>query len=170
MTGGPASAARLIALAVAALLLLAGCGEDDDGDDSTTTTTTATADSAGFVDDANALCATAEEQAVEIDPPGNPAQTADYASRSHKILVDLRGGLGELEPPADQSEAFDQYLSSLDDDASAMEALGAAAESGDQAQIQMIFNTQINEESGQLAAKLGLDSCAAASNAIAKTP
>jgi hypothetical protein len=160
----PRAIPHLFAATLAAIALIAAsCGDDDDD--------TTKADSADFTERADALCRTAETEAVKIDPPGNPAQTADYASRSHAILVELRDGLAGLEPPADLSDSYERYLSSLDDDVSAMEALGAAAESGDQAEIQRIFNTEINEDSGQIAVNdLGLEGCGAAANAIAKTP
>jgi hypothetical protein len=160
----PTTAVRsLLALVIAAAALAGfGCGDDDENGQLS---------AADFRQRAEALCRTAEQRAIEIEPPGNPAQAAKYADGMHDVLVELRDGVGDLQPPDELREPYERYLDALDEDISTMEALGAAAEGGDQAQIQRIFNTEIDEQAGQLAVEeLDLPSCGGAANAIAKTP
>jgi hypothetical protein len=144
----------------AALAFIPGCGDDDEE-----------GSEAPFTERASALCTEASEKAVEIEPPGNAVQTAEYAAGMHGVLVELRRGLGDLQPPDELRDSYQNYLDALDEDISTMEGLGAAAESGDQPRIQEIFRTEVDEDAGQIAVnELGLESCGGAANAIAKTP
>jgi hypothetical protein len=153
----------LVAAATASLALGAfGCGDDDDSGALSETE---------FREQAGGRCETAEQQAVGVQPPGNPAQTARYAAAMRQVLVELRDGMAGLEPPSDLRDPLDRYVTALNEDVAAMEVLEAAAEAGDQARIQRIFSTQIDEDAGQLAVdELGLEACGGAANAVAKTP
>ena len=146
---------RLAALAaVAAALTLGACGDDDEA------TTTEAGSSEAWTVDAEAICAAASEEAIALPLPGSRKQVAADAEARAEILPTVIGELEALDLPEDvDEELVGDYLAELEADAEQLRATAAGEGS-----------RSLDESSGQIASRLGLDECAALANAIARTP
>jgi hypothetical protein len=146
--------ARVVALAaLAAVALAAGCGGGGDGGDRLT--------AEEFVEQADAICADANEQ---LDALGEPETIEDFAGMAGEALAiseQSLESLRELNPPEELATQFDRALELLQQQNDLGQDLVAAAEDGDQAQIEALLaeGEPLDEEADQIAADLGLTEC-----------
>lgn len=157
--GSRAIAAVTTALAIA---LLAGCGDDEDAE-------TVTAISAGdFVPLAEEFCTDGTEEATALPLPANAGAVAKDADARAEIVATVRDGLLTLgEPEGVDGESRTAYLVELETDIQQLGEIAAAARTGESYEE---LNATFDESAGAVAATIGLDACAAFSNAIARTP
>ena len=145
---------RKLVVAIVALTLaggIAACGGDEEED---------------FATQANAICTEGAEVAREINLElGLESATEDVIEFNERLLEARQAGLTDLEalePPADLSDAYDEYLAAREDLVSATEENIAALEDDDTAAIEAA-DAAVEEAVGAMesaGAELDLDACA----------
>jgi hypothetical protein len=139
---------------VVALAMLAGCGGDDNGGGERLSR-------AQFVAQADAICRRYEARLDALGQPMNVAELRSFADKALPIAREGREELGELNPPEDLEETYDDWLEHGDHAIEIVERLRDAAEDGDQAEIQEIARDaeETDRESNRLASELRFKQC-----------
>ena len=150
----------------AVAVAIAGCGGDDD---TTTDSGASGATGAGgtaltedeFVDQANAICADANEQVAALDPPTGDVQgLGDYAQEVVDISEPLIEQMDALVPPEDLQADFDAYVESVRDQSDLAQQLAEAADAGDSQEVQSLAQQLQETDNDPQAEALGLTECA----------
>lgn len=147
--------ARLGAVvALAAVALAAGCGGGGDGGGDRLT-------AEEFVQQADAICADANQQIDELGEPQSMEELATMAAEAVSISEQSVAALQELVPPEEFQERFDRALELLDQQLELARQLQTAAENGDEAQVQSIADEgePLDAEADDIAEELGLTEC-----------
>lgn len=155
---------RLLAatLLAVALIVASGCGDDSEGDPG------APLSADEWRDRADQFCSDAYQEATALPLPGSIKEVAPDAAARADIVGNVRDGLLTLgQPDGISSEDVSAYVDDLNADIDQLGQISAAAEDGS---LTPDLVAQLDESSGQLAAGLGLDTCASLSQAIARTP
>ena len=148
--------AVLAVLATATTFALAACGSDDedDGDD--------------FVSEADAVCIDQASQlrdlALEREGPPLDAKTAAAAYEENvPVLEQSQADLEAIEPPSDQSDNWDEYLSLRQERIDMSQQVIDAVASGDTEAADEIAPkiSPIVDEYEGIAEEMGLQACAA---------
>ena len=147
---------KLIAVAGTLLLVAlfaAACGGEDEpeGED--------------FATQANSICAEATSQVGEINLEGFEQTEQDSIDRGERVLPIREQSLADLEalePPAEDAEAYDEFLAHRADQIEATETQLVALEKGDQKAIDQTNaeNSAAVEGAEAAAAEAGLSECA----------
>ena len=153
---------RLAAASLAALALLAaGCGDDGGS------TSPGPLGADDWRDRVEQYCSDAYQEATALPLPGHVSQVAEDASARAEILATVRDGVLTLgQPDGIDSGDVSAYVDALNAD---IEQLGQIADAADDGTINPEA-AQLDEAAGQAAGAIGLDNCAALSQAIARTP
>lgn len=152
----------VLPLIVAAGIGIAACGDDDNGGDGGGEN-----DSADFTAQADAVCVDAAREIADVflaleAPPLDEKTTVaayrDILPVQELALVDLQ----ELEPPADLSADYEQYLSLRQQGIDARQEAVDASEQGDSKGFEAAAAEigRLVEELEKAAEELGLDACA----------
>lgn len=145
-------------IALAAVALAAGCGGGGDGG----------GDGGGerltaeeFVQQADAICADANEQIDELGEPQSMEELATMAAEAVSISEQSLDALNELVPPEEFQARFDRALELLDQQAALARTLVTAAENGDAEEVQAIADKgePLDTEADGIAEELGLTEC-----------
>lgn len=158
---GPATR-RFLAAALAILAVaLSACGDDESSDAGGPLS----ADE--WSERVQGFCSDGYQEATALPLPESVQQLeADAASRA-EILANVRDSILTLgQPDGISSEEVGGYVDELNADIDQLAQIASAAEAGDPD----AGTTQLDESAGQAASELGLDDCAALSQAIARTP
>lgn len=148
---------RRLALVLPLLLALPACGSDDDG-------------RAAYVEQAEAVCASANEELAALGEPTSIAELPDYTAAVVDLLERTVQEVSALEPPEeDREELTAKVLDPFTDDLVTAEAYAAdvrtAAESGDSpgllALVQNVPNTTADLA---FMREYGLTECASAAD------
>jgi hypothetical protein len=145
----------LAAAALAVVSIAAGCGgggENGGGDLLT---------SEEFVQQADGLCADANQQIGALSEPQNVQELATYAAEALSISEQTLDALGELSPPEDLQAQYDRALELLDEQNAIGRQIVDAAEEGDTARIEELSAQAeaLEAETDQIAVDLGLQTC-----------
>jgi hypothetical protein len=118
---------------------------------------------AEFISQADAVCEEYEAKLDALGTPQNAEQLADFADKALPIAQDGREELGELRPPEELQETYDDWLEQGDRAIEIVEDLREAAEDGDTAEIQRIAQEAeaADAEANRLAAQIGFEQCGA---------
>ena len=149
-----------IAVVLGIVLLIRSCGEDESGD------TTVAAGS--WEEQAEGYCRDGLQEATSLALPSSAREVAADAEARIQIVATVRDGLYTLGEPTDLDPARTAiYVDQLTGTLNLLDQVREAARSGGDYQE---INASISESSGQTAADLGLENCAAFAQAVARTP
>ena len=155
-----------LAAAIAALAI-AGCGGDDETTDATGASGASGAAGAPlteeeFVSQGNAICADVNSGIVALQAPtGDDLDgLATFASQGLEITEPALASFQALTPPGDLQATFDEYVTQAADQIEQTKELQAAAEAGDEQQVQSLLDELNSVDNDQSARALGLDECA----------
>jgi len=158
---GPIARGLLVAALAAAALGIGGCG-DDEGDE---TGGPPSADE--WRESVAGFCSDGYQEATALPLPEQLEQLGPDASARAEILANVRDSIVALgQPDGISSDDVGGYVDELNADIDQLGQIASAAEAGDPD----AGTTQLDESAGQAASELGLDDCAALSQAIARTP
>lgn len=136
---------------LAATLALAGCGGGDDGGDRLS------ADE--YRTQANAICAEANEDLRDLEPPDSLESMRDFVDEAEPIAEDATVKLEDLEPPEDLEATHERWIAQNRRMITLLEELTDAQNLPSAATKAREFD-QVSKETNELAQnELGLDAC-----------
>jgi hypothetical protein len=150
--------ARVLAAAALALAAIAvGCGGGGDGGDGGGDRLT----QEEFVEQADALCADANQQIGALGEPQSIQELATFAAEAVSISEQTLDSLRELNPPEELQAQYDRALELLSEQNALGREVVEAAEDGDTARIEELTAQAepLEEEADQIAVDLGLETC-----------
>lgn len=135
-----------------ALVLVAGCGGGGGGDRLTREQ---------FVAQADAICKRQVARIKAVPQPKTLEELEEYADKVLPLAREEIDQLRELEPPEADEEKVDRMLDEVEATVSAVERIGAAAKSGDQAELQAAIaeGQAADARAERVARELGLKVC-----------
>lgn len=145
---------RGLVLALLASGALVGCGGDDSNEALTYD---------GFIEAANGVC-TAAETAVDAAAEGfsgDPANDVELYDELIPALEDATNGFGELNPPEELQEPYDDFVEATDAQLQGARDAQEAAEAGDEAEYQRILEDvgSFDKQADEAGSKLGAADC-----------
>lgn len=146
---------RVVAFAgLAAVAVAAGCGGGGGGGGDRLT-------SEEFVQQADAICEKANQQLDALGEPQSVEELATMAAEALSISEQSVDALRELNPPEEFQAQFDRALDLLQQQNELGQDLVAAAEDGNQTQIEAIVadGEPLDTEADAIADELGLTDC-----------
>lgn len=149
-------------MAIAVTALGVGACGDDEGDE---TGGPPSADE--WRESVEGYCSDAYQEATALPLPEKLEQLGPDASARAEILGNVRDSIVALgQPDGISSDDVGGYVDELNADIQQLGQIASAAEAGDPD----AGTAQLDESAGQAATGLGLEDCAALSQAIARTP
>jgi hypothetical protein len=142
-----------VAVILTVASVLAGCGGGDDGGGRLS--------QAELVSQADAICKDYEGKLNALTPPVSAEEVVEFADKSVPIAQEGTAALGELRPPEALQETYDAWLAQGEKAIDIVKRLRAAAQEGDQPELQRIAAEaqSTDAESNRLADELGLKEC-----------
>ena len=165
---------------LALVLLLAGCGGSDDGAGTGAATDTAVAteaaggDKASYIAAGDEICADAQteaaalieeasalqQQSQSMAPEEFLAKAADFWEEQIAFAQDFRGQFAELEPPAEDAERHEEFLTSVDQGISVAQEIHQTLSDGDPVPSSLSDEYRASVEDGnRLAREYGFTVC-----------
>lgn len=145
----------MAAVVVLATAIAVGCGDDPADPEPFS--------AAEWRERADQFCDEGAQDATALPPPGSRREIAEDASARAEIIATVRDGIVTLgTPDGIDDRQLTSYLVALEADVGKLEQLAEGGGSGGAAVI--------DETTGGIAGDLGLQSCAAFVNAVARTP
>jgi hypothetical protein len=143
----------LVAVATVAAFGLVSCGGDSGP---------STLSEDEFVDQMADICQDTVRDLDRIDTPETLADLEDTAKDGIEVLTDTRERLGELVPPEDLADDFDDFVANVDDQIDALEDLGKAGADEDEGAVNDVSETmdELSTRRSELGDDLGVDECA----------
>ena len=128
---------------------LAGCGGDGE------------VSAAEFRDQADAVCAEADEQVTAVPDPESNEDVGAYLDKVVPIVREQTEKLTELDPPEELEEDWNRAMELQQENVDVAEDAQQAAEDGDQQELEETLSRvdENDEELDRLAETLGLDTC-----------
>jgi hypothetical protein len=142
----------VVLLVVAAILGLAACGGGGGGGGS----------SAGeFRQQADAICAKYEDKINTLGSPTSLDELADFVGQAVPIIEQGNNELKSLEPPDELADDWDRAMQIQDENLETTRDLQDAIRDQDDAKVQELLGklNSAQDESNQIAQKLGLQNC-----------
>jgi hypothetical protein len=147
--------AGLLTLFASAVLAGPGCGGGDGGGSGDRLS------AAEFREAADAICAEYDQKIEDLGEPESLEDLSEFIGRAIPIIEEGFNKLDELQPPEELEADWDRTMEVNAENLQLTKDLQAAAESGDQERVQEILSqaSQNEEETDQLARKLGVERC-----------
>jgi len=139
-----------IARIVVGLALLAGTACSDQG-----------LSKEEFIERADAVCAEAEEQTKDLQPPRSPEELAEFTDEAQRITGELLSDLRELEPPEEGRETIESLLATIEEALGYLPQIRDAALERQAQRIQELGSSlqQASSKANEIAQGYGLQTC-----------
>jgi hypothetical protein len=142
----------LVLLFVLAVLGLAACGGGGGGGGSS---------AAEFRQQADAICAKYEDKITALGTPTSLDELGDFVDQAVSIIEQGNNELQSLEPPDELADDWDRAMQIQDENLQTTHDLQDAIHNQDDAKVQELLQklNSAQDESTQIAQKLGLENC-----------
>ncbi len=107
------------------------------------------------------ICADAGDRLNDLQEPEGPGEFASYAAQAEDITDDAVEKLRALDPPAEDREQFNEFVSNFQRQYGLLSQIGVAFERADEREVKQLFDRgdRLGTRAMEAASDYGLDAC-----------